>query len=162
MWHCANNTKRNILKMDKLNLKFHCERFEKALLSVVPCFPLYFFLLCLYHLQGQTATRTRRWYRLAERWRSMSAQSATAHTRKARGRLSVKPPAVRTSASGARDWHGDERGTLARNTSAEPHAHSQPFTQSTGHQGRTAPLKHFSINTVVTPVLLKRCFYESL
>lgn len=33
----------------------------------------------------------------------MSAQSATAHTRRARGRSSGRPPAVKTSASGAKD-----------------------------------------------------------
>lgn len=97
-----------------------------------------------YHLQGQIATRTHRWYQPAERWRLMSVQSATAHTRRAHGRLSVRPPAVRTSASGARDWHQSE-GTLARNTSANPHVNSRPFTKSTGHQGRTAALEHFSI-----------------
>lgn len=87
----------------------------------------------------------------------MTVQSATAHTRRARGRLSVRPPAVRTSASRARDWHTEkerERGapTLARNTSANQHVHSSSPGLLPDIRGQTAVLKHFNIYTVVTAV----------
>lgn len=92
--------KRNALKIYKANLKFNSETYYEGPFSSL----LHFFLFLSYHiLQGQIATRTQRWYRRAERWRLMSVRSATAHTRRARGRSSVRPPAVRTSASGARD-----------------------------------------------------------
>lgn len=54
-------------------------------------------------LQVQTATRTQQWYQRDEKWRLTSAQSATAHTRKARGKSSVRPPVVRMSVRGTRE-----------------------------------------------------------
>lgn len=89
----------------------------------------------------------------------MSAQSATAHTRRAHGRLSVKPPAVPTSASRARDWHS-EGGGRWHTTTTPVHVNSRPFTRTAGHQGLTAALEHFSVYTVLTPVLQIKSFYE--
>lgn len=122
--------KRNALKILKANVKFHFQTYYKGCFLCCSTFTVFS------PVQGRTATRTQPLSRLAERWRLTSARSATAHTRKAHGRLSVRPPAVRTSASGAKDWEQE-------NTSANPHVNSWPFTQSTGHQGRTAALEHF-------------------
>ena len=56
--------------------------------------------------QGPTATPTRLWFPPAARWKSTTAQSATARTRRAHGRSNGRPPAPRTSASRARHWPG--------------------------------------------------------
>lgn len=82
-------------QMNKANLKFNFE-----LIFIVL---LHFSFFFHHALQVQTATRTQQWYQQAERWRLMSAQSATAHTRRAHGRLNVRPPAVRMSVRAARD-----------------------------------------------------------
>lgn len=145
-WCGSDHTQKTMSKIYGASLKFNFEPYHKG--HFLGLLHFSFFLFLPYHTsQGQIATRTRRWYQRAERWRSTSAQSATARTRRARGRLSVRPPAVRTSASGARDWRlrvGGRRDT-AGHADARPHESSWPFTQTTGHQGRTAAREYFRI-----------------
>lgn len=91
--------KRNRWKKSWVHWRFHFQAQFKSY-SFFTSFSVF-----LYHPQGPTAMRTQRWYQLGERWRLMTAQSATARMRRARGRSSGRPPAVKTSANKAKDWH---------------------------------------------------------
>lgn len=130
MWHGADNTKETHSKYVRPIWNSILKHIIRAIFWFAPLF--LFLSYCT--LQGQIATRTRQWYRRAERWRLMSVQSATAHTRRAHGRLSVRPPAVRTSASGARDWYcyrGDT-GTQHQRHAACKLSAFHPFHRTSG------------------------------
>lgn len=116
-----------------LNVRLKCN--AKLLFSC----PSAKMMLLFHHLQDQTATQTQKWYQPAERWRLTSARSATAPTRRGRGRLNARLPAVRMTASKARTQHSNRGKTSTRTCSMSA------FTRSTGYQDGTVALELFKL-----------------